>query len=229
MDEMHNKSVDAGVKELLIMVDIPDGKGDLGQSRRRQRTEAVEAHYRMGRSRQTDGVPLDSGQRSLRGIREEQAKLAADGLRKLSEFAAPHDINVIVENHGGLSSDGAWLAEVMRRVDDQLRHAARFRQFPALRTTSGTTAIRASRADALRQGRQCQESRIRRCWQRRRNRLPAMMKIVVDAGYEAMSASNGKVANLIEVEGVLLTKRLLERVRDELASTLSGSTVIPNN
>ncbi len=43
-------------------------------------------------------------------------KLAADGLRKLSEFAAKHSINVIVENHGGLSSDGKWLKETITSV-----------------------------------------------------------------------------------------------------------------
>jgi sugar phosphate isomerase/epimerase len=41
---------------------------------------------------------------------------AADGLRKLSEFAAPHGLNVIVENHGGLSSNGAWLAATIKKV-----------------------------------------------------------------------------------------------------------------
>ena len=48
---------------------------------------------------------------------DEQMKLAADGLRRLSEFGAKHDINVIVENHGGLSSNGEWLAGVMKMVD----------------------------------------------------------------------------------------------------------------
>ena len=44
-------------------------------------------------------------------------KLAADGLRKLSEFGDKHEINVIVENHGGLSSNGEWLVGVMKKVD----------------------------------------------------------------------------------------------------------------
>ena len=46
-----------------------------------------------------------------------QEALAADGLRRLCEFADPHGIHVIVENHGGISSNGAWLAGVMERVD----------------------------------------------------------------------------------------------------------------
>ena len=46
------------------------------------------------------------------GTYEEQIKLAADGLRRLCEYGDKHGINVIVENHGGLSSNGAWLAAV---------------------------------------------------------------------------------------------------------------------
>ena len=45
--------------------------------------------------------------------------MAADGLRKLTEFGEKHEISVIVENHGGLSSDGAWLAGVMKMVDNK--------------------------------------------------------------------------------------------------------------
>ena len=50
------------------------------------------------------------------GSYEEQQKLAADGLRRLTEIAEPYKLNVIVENHGGLSSNGKWLAEVMDMV-----------------------------------------------------------------------------------------------------------------
>jgi sugar phosphate isomerase/epimerase len=73
----------------------------------------------VGRGGQGTGLPLDPRQRPLRPRLpfEEQQKLAADGLRRLSEFAAPHGLNVIVENHGGLSSNGKWLAGVMKLVD----------------------------------------------------------------------------------------------------------------
>ena len=46
-------------------------------------------------------------------------KLAADGLAKLTEIGAEVDMNVIVENHGGLSSSGKWLAEVISKVDHE--------------------------------------------------------------------------------------------------------------
>ena len=51
------------------------------------------------------------------GSFEEQQQLAAEGLRLLCEYAAPYEISIIVENHGGLSSNGQWLAGVMQPVD----------------------------------------------------------------------------------------------------------------
>ena len=48
---------------------------------------------------------------------EETQKLAADGLKMLTESAGQSGINVIVENHGGLSSNGEWLAGVMKLVN----------------------------------------------------------------------------------------------------------------
>ena len=117
MDDMHRQSQDAGVKGLLIMVDIHDGKGNLGHPDTAERTEAVENHYPRVEAAQRMGCHSIRVNARSEESREEQAKLAADGLRELSEFAAPMKINIIVENHGGLSSDGAWLAALMKRVD----------------------------------------------------------------------------------------------------------------
>jgi sugar phosphate isomerase/epimerase len=45
------------------------------------------------------------------------AKAAVEGLGKLGEYGAQAGINVIVENHGGFSSNGAWLAGVMKEIN----------------------------------------------------------------------------------------------------------------
>jgi sugar phosphate isomerase/epimerase len=47
---------------------------------------------------------------------EMQSDLCTEGLRRLSEKAATMGLNVIVENHGGLSSNGAWLAQAIKNV-----------------------------------------------------------------------------------------------------------------
>ena len=147
-------------------------------------------------------------------------KLAADGLRRLSEFGAKHGINVIVENHGGLSSNGEWLAGVMKMVDHKncgtLPDFGNFRvsddeEYDRYKGVEGT--------DAVRQGRQRQEPRVRR---RRATRSETdyvkMMKIVLDAGYHGYVGIEWEGDKPGEVEGVRLTKRLLERVRDKLGA-----------
>ena len=51
--------------------------------------------------------------------RDEQVKLAADGLSRLTAIGAKLGLNVIVENHGGLSSNADWLVEVIKKVDHE--------------------------------------------------------------------------------------------------------------
>jgi L-ribulose-5-phosphate 3-epimerase len=59
------------------------------------------------------------------GDGEENSTAKADGLRdrvaescaRLADYAATAKMDVVIENHGGLSSDAAWLASVMRAVN----------------------------------------------------------------------------------------------------------------
>lgn len=113
--EMKRRCDDAGVRSLLIMC---DRVGNLGDPDAAKRTAAIEGHYAW-----LDAASL-LGCHSLRVnaasdpalTPEEQADLCIDGLRRLSERALGHGLNVIVENHGGYSSNGAWLAKVLTNV-----------------------------------------------------------------------------------------------------------------
>ncbi len=114
--EMKKRTDDLGVRNVLIMC---DRIGNLGNPDNAERAKAVEGHYAwldaakfLGchsirvNARSDDSLPY-----------EEQKKHCVDGLRRLSEHAIGMALNVIVENHGGLSSNGAWLAGVMKTVD----------------------------------------------------------------------------------------------------------------
>jgi sugar phosphate isomerase/epimerase len=115
VNDLKTRCNDFGVSSLLIMC---DGEGNLGDPDKSARTKAVENHYKW------IDAAVELGCHSIRvnaqssGSFEEQQKLAADGLRRLTEFGDTKKINVIVENHGGLSSNGAWLAGVMELVDN---------------------------------------------------------------------------------------------------------------
>ncbi|MCH2101162.1 MAG: sugar phosphate isomerase/epimerase, partial [Planctomycetes bacterium] len=112
--ELNGRCTEANVRALLIMV---DGEGQLGHQESAQRRKAVENHFRWVTAAKTLGchairVNAAGGGDSITAMYN-----AADGLRQLCEFGDEHDISIIVENHGGLSSNGAWLASVMEEVD----------------------------------------------------------------------------------------------------------------
>jgi L-ribulose-5-phosphate 3-epimerase len=213
--DLKQRSADAGVTNVLIMI---DGEGALGDPDEKDRAKAVENHHQWVEAAKYLGCHSIRVNAQSKGSFEETQKLAADGLRRLSEYGASHDINVIVENHGGLSSNGAWLAGVMKLVD--LPNCGTLPDFGNFRV-SGTEeydrykgveelmpfakAVSAKSHDFDAEGNETHTD-----YQR-------MMKIVVDAGYHGFVGIEYEGSKLGEPEGILATKRLLERVRGELA------------
>lgn len=114
LDSMKMAAQKAGVASLLIMI---DREGHLGDTDAAKRDSAVENHKKW-----VDAAAY-LGCHSIRvnahgvGTAEEVAAAATDGLSKISQYAATKGINVIVENHGGYSSNGAWLTGVMKAVN----------------------------------------------------------------------------------------------------------------
>ncbi len=112
--EMNRRAKDEGVYQHLIMC---DGEGALGDPDAGKRTQAVDNHRKWLDAAKTLGCATIRVNAQSTGTPEEQMKLAADGLSRLTAIAAPMNLNVIVENHGGLSSHGDWLSGVMRMVN----------------------------------------------------------------------------------------------------------------
>ena len=116
LEELKKKSEGEGVSNVLIMC---DNEGNLGDPDTKRRITSVRNHIKWLEWAQALGChsirvnARSDGRLSYR----EQMKLAADGLRRLSEIGDTYDLNVIVENHGGLSSHGRWLVDVMEAVD----------------------------------------------------------------------------------------------------------------
>ena len=102
-----------GLKNVLIMI---DGEGMLGAPDTATRTTAVENHKPWVDAAKLLGCHAIRVNAASQGEYAEQQKLAADGLRRVGEYGASQGISVIVENHGGLSSNGEWLAGVMKMV-----------------------------------------------------------------------------------------------------------------
>ena len=109
-----NKSKEHDVKNLLIMV---DDEGNLSSSNLSEIKEAIEKHKRwieMASKLECHSVRVNlEGEDQLDKWKDNSIK----GLSMLSEFASNYNINIIVENHGGNSSIGKELAEVIKNVN----------------------------------------------------------------------------------------------------------------
>ncbi|MEM6279460.1 MAG: sugar phosphate isomerase/epimerase family protein [Verrucomicrobiota bacterium] len=113
LGEMKKRAEDLGVKSLLIMC---DREGNLGDPDDAKRTEAVENHKKWVTAAKFLGCHSIRVNAYSSGSWEEQVKLVVDGLSRITEYGAGHGINVLVENHGGLSSNAEWIVEVMEGV-----------------------------------------------------------------------------------------------------------------
>ena len=91
-----------------------DGEGGLGDTNKKKRIEAVDNHKKWVDAAKFLGCHSIRVNAHGEGTREEVGKAATDGLRLLSEYGKGAGINVIVENHGGYSSDGGWLSTVIK-------------------------------------------------------------------------------------------------------------------
>ena len=81
------------------------------------RTESVERHFKWVTAAQFLGCHSIRVNGYSDGGYDEQMKLIADGLHQLCEFGEEHGLHVIIENHGGFSSNGKGLSAVMEMAD----------------------------------------------------------------------------------------------------------------
>ncbi len=114
LSEMNKRAADNGVKQLLIMI---DGEGGLAEVDAAKRNEAVENHYKWVNAAKFLGCHSIRVNAFGVGSAEEVAAGAVEGLGALATYAAKENINVIVENHGGYSSNGQWLSGVMKQIN----------------------------------------------------------------------------------------------------------------
>jgi L-ribulose-5-phosphate 3-epimerase len=213
--ELKKRCADNGVTSVLIMC---DGEGSLGDPDETKRTRAVENHYRWVEAAKTLGCHSIRVNAHSAGSYEEQQKLAADGLRRLGEFGGKHGINVIVENHGGLSSNGQWLAGVMKLVDS--KRVGTLPDFGNFGLGGGKTYDRYKGVKEMMpyaKGVSAKSHDFDGEGNETHTDYRKMMAIVLDAGYRGYVGVEYEGGKLSEPEGIKATKKLLEVVRAELA------------
>lgn len=104
---------DNGVKNHLIMC---DGEGSLGDPDDKVRIQAVENHYKWVDAAKYLGCITIRVNAFGSGSKEDIQKAAIDGIGRLGEYAEKAGLNVIVENHGGYTSEGTWMAGLMKGI-----------------------------------------------------------------------------------------------------------------
>ena len=210
--EMKKRAEDLGVKSLLIMC---DDEGALGDPEPRLRSRAVQNHHKWVRAAKYLGCHSIRVNAYSKGSDDEQQKLAADGLRRLSEYAARHDINVIVENHGGLSSDGLWLTGVIKKVAlPNCGTLPDFGNFPPETDIYDAVEMLMPYAKSV----SAKSYNFDENGDETRIDYYRMMKIVLDAGYKSYVGIEYEGERLSETDGIVATKKLLEKIRDKYAN-----------
>ncbi|MCK6447104.1 MAG: sugar phosphate isomerase/epimerase [Planctomycetes bacterium] len=213
--ELESRCKEHGVESRLIMI---DGEGALGDADAAARAKAIENHLRWIAAASFLGCMAIRVNAYGEGPREEVAKRVADSLQHLGAYADPYGIDVIVENHGGDSSDGGWLAGVMQAADHPRvgtlpdfgnfslgggREYDRYQGVADMMPWARAVSAKSHDFDAA-------GNEVHTDYRR-------MLKIVLDAGYASFVGIEYEGEQLSEHDGIVATKKLLERVREELA------------
>ena len=216
LQRMKRIASDHGVASRLIMV---DGEGSLGDPDDAKRARAIDNHRKWLDAAAALGCETIRVNAASKGSRQQQHDLVVDGLGRLVRVAEPYGLNVIVENHGGLSSDGSWLAGVIKAVGHP--RCGTLPDFGNFRISEDThydrykgvaemmpyaKAVSAKSYDFDEHG---EETTID---------YHRMMRIVLAAGYHAHVGIEYEGDRLSEPEGIRATKRLLEKVGRSLKS-----------
>ena len=214
LNEMNTRANDHDVKSLLIMC---DNEGNLGDPDKNKRNQAVENHYKWAEAAKFLGCHAIRVNARSEGSWDDQVELAADGLRKLTEFGDSIGINTIVENHGGLSSNGKWLAAVMEKVDHPRVGTLpdfgnfriqgdewydRYKGMAELMPYAKAVSAKSHEFDA--NGDETGSDFYR------------MMDIVLDAGYNGYVGIEYEGSVHGEMEGIRLTNELLRKIQNSI-------------
>jgi len=213
---IEKNAADAGVRILLIMC---DGEGFLGHPDQAARRTAVRNHFKWvdiaaGLGCHSIRVNMDAEENKNGGIPalvESFLARSIESFTALVEYAATRKISILVENHGGLSSDAGVVVRLMQGVGSPFlgtlpdfgnfpEHADIYREVRRMMPFAKAVSAKCYDFDA-----HGMETRID---------YKRMLKIVVDeAGYHGHLGIEYEGTRLTEYEGILACKSLLERLR----------------
>ena len=115
LDSLKSAAAAAGIESVIILV---DGAGNLGASDATQRAEAIAAHLKWVKAARRIGCPAIRVNAHGDGSPEEIKAACEQSIRTLARKAQEYGVRIVIENHGGISNNGAWLADLLYQLED---------------------------------------------------------------------------------------------------------------
>lgn len=199
-----------GVKNVLIMV---DGEGELGADTPEGREKTVENHKKWVDAAEYLGCHSIRVNAGGPGDAETLAGNVVLGLTELGKYGKTRGINVIVENHGGLSSNGKWLSSVIRKVN--MPNVGTLPDFGNFRISEQEEYDRYLGIEELMpyaRGVSAKSYDFDKDGNETTIDYARMMKIIRKSGYRGYIDIEYEGNNYSEDEGIILTRKLLEKL-----------------
>lgn len=115
--ELNRRADAAGVRNVLILVDLSDPLGAQSADARRRSAEKFRLWLDAAATLGCSGIRVNA-QSDPKLPAGEQARLVAAGVAQLLEWSVPLGLDILIENHGeGVQCDGAWIASIVRQVN----------------------------------------------------------------------------------------------------------------
>ncbi len=208
--ELRRRADDAGVSLPLIMC---DGEGDMAHADRAKRLLAAKNHRKWVDIAAVLGCSAIRANAGGKAGDDGAIERNAESFGDLVAYAGSASIDVLVENHFGLSQDAHWLVELVRLVD-----SPRFGTLPDF----GNLPPDVDRCEAVRTMMRYAKAVSAKCYDfddagnETTIDFARMMRVVTDAGYRGNIGIEYEGTRLSEREGIVACKRLLERVGEAI-------------
>jgi sugar phosphate isomerase/epimerase len=223
IERLKEESKKYGVKNLLIMV---DGEGDLANTDENKLNEAVENHKKWVDAAKVLGCHSIRVNAHGQGTDVEVMANAVIGLAKLSEYAKTKGINVLVENHGGYTSNGGWLATVIQKVN--MSNCGTLPDFGNF-CLKGSQSINSENCEnaydiykGVKELMPYAKAVSAKSYDFDENGnqpkidYTKILQVVKNAGYTGYIGIEYEGSNLSEIDGIIATKKLLEKASKEV-------------
>ncbi len=220
LKELKQRADDVGVTNVLIMLDL--WEFPTASPVESERIKSAEKHYEWIDAAHTlgcHGVRINANGYEGKSL-EEAADLFVDTLIRLSDYAKTMDMNIMVENHGNYSSNGKWLAMVMEKANRD--NVGTLPDFGNTKIAENEEYDRYQLVEELMPyaiGVSAKATEFNRKGKEANMDYERLMTIVKDAdfnGYVGIEFG-GKLEEMHKKDGVMLTKKLLERIGGQLS------------